>query len=232
MSETENQVTGEPVSNEAESAPVDQTQAETKMFTQEDIDKIVRDRLDRERKRFEKKFEGVDVDAYRQLMEQQEAEQVEQQKQRGEFEKVLKSTVDKKDAAIQDLQSQLTQIKVDGSLLNSASARRAVNPQQVSELLRGKVRLGDTGDAEVLDSNGAVRYNEEGLPMSVDQLVEEFLTTNSHFVAAGPTGSGTKPNTSDAGSKIGNIDPENLNMNSPEDRKIYREYMKQRGIRI
>jgi hypothetical protein len=231
MSETENQVTEEPVSNEAETAPADQTQAE-KMFSQEDIDKIVRDRLDRERKRFEKKYEGVDVDQYRQLMDQQEAERIEQQKQRGEFEEVLKSTVQKKDAAIQDLQNQLTQIKVDGSLLNSASARRAVNPQQVSELLRGKVRLGDTGDAEVLDSNGAVRYNDNGLPMSVDELVEEFLSTNPHFIQAGPNGSGAKSNIANTGKEVGKINVGDLDMNNPGDREIYKKYMKSKGIRM
>jgi len=31
---------------------------------------------------------------------------------------------------------------------------------------------------------------------------------------------------------MGNVDPSQLNMNNPEDRKIYREMMKARGIRI
>ena len=213
-----------------------ETQAETtdKMFTQDDIDKIVRERLQREQKRWEKKYGDVDVDRYRQLTEKEENERVEQQKQRGEFEEILKSTVAKKDEQYRELQNQLTEIKVDGNLLNAASSRKAINAQQVAALLRGKVRLGDTGEAEVLDDNGSVKYTDDGTPMTVDQLVDDFLKANPHFVSAGPSGSGSQSNVSDGGSRkgMGNIDPNELNMNNPQDRKIYQEYMKSRGIRI
>lgn len=212
------------------------TQAETtdKTFTQDDVDKIVRERLQRENKRWEKKYGDVDIDRYRELMSKEENERIEQQKQRGEFEKVLQETVAKKDAQYQELQRQLTEIKVDGSLLNAASSRRAINAQQVSALLRNQVRLGETGEAEVVDSNGNVRYTDDGTAMTVDQLVETFLQTNPHFVSAGPNGSGATSNVGDGGSRkgMGNVDPSQLNMNNPEDRKIYQQYMKARGIRI
>ena len=232
MSEQENlEATGEPLVDEPT-----ENQAETtdKMFTQDDIDKIVRERLQREQKRWEKKYGDVDVDRYRELMNKEESERIEQQKQRGEFEEILKSTVAKKDSAINDLQRQLTEIKVDGSLLSAASSRRAINAQQVSALLRNQVRLGDTGDAEIVDNNGNIRYTDDGTAMTVDQLVDSFLKENPHFVSAGPSGSGSQSNVSDAGSRkgLGNIDPSQLNMNSPEDRKIYREIMKAKGIRI
>lgn len=212
------------------------TQAETtdKTFTQDDVDKIVRERLDRERKRFEKKYGDVDVDRYRELTQREEDERLEQQKQRGEFEKILQETVAKHKNEYSALQQQLTEIKVDGSLLNAASSNRAINAQQVSALLRNQVRLGDTGEAEVIDNNGNVRYTDDGMPMSVDNLVESFLRDNPHFVSAGPSGTGSTSNVSDNGSRkgMGNIDPSQLNMNNPEDRKVYQEYMKSRGIRI
>lgn len=230
MSEQQLEATGTPNEETVDTVETE-TQAETKMFTQDDIDKIVKERLDRERKRYEKKYADVDVDRYRELTEREEAERMEQHKQRGEFEKVLQETVSKKDAAIQDMQKQLTEIKVDGSLLNAASSRRAINAQQVSALLKNQVRLGDTGDAEVVDANGAVRYTEQGTAMTVDNLVEEFLNANPHFISAGPAGSGAKSNVSDS-KGMGNIDPSQLNMNNPEDRKVYKEYMKSRGIRI
>jgi len=235
MSEQEQDygATGEPIDAPDVSEP---TQAETtdKTFTQDDVDKIVRERLDRERKRFEKKYGDVDIDRYRELTQREEDERIEQQKQRGEFEEILKNTVAKKDTAISELQRQLTEIKVDGSLLNAASSRRAINAQQVSALLRNQVRLGETGDAEIVDNNGNVRYTDAGTAMTVDDLVDSFLKENPHFVSAGPNGSGSQSNVSDTGSRkgMGNIDPSQLNMNNPEDRKIYREMMKARGIRI
>jgi len=234
MSEQETyEATGTPQVEENSPA---ENQAETteKLFTQDDIDKIVRERLQREQKRWEKKYGDVDVDRYRQLMEKEENDRIEQQKARGEFEEILKTTVQKKDQAYQELQRQLTEIKVDGNLLNAASSRRAINAQQVSQLLRNQVRLGDTGEAEVVDSNGNVRYTDNGTAMTVDQLVDDFLKANPHFCSAGPSGSGSQSNVSDSGSRkgLGNIDTSQLNMNNPEDRKIYQQYMKQRGIRI
>lgn len=232
MSEQNNfEATGEPLVDDTAENQVGTTD---KVFTQDDIDKIVRERLQREQKRWEKKYGEVDVDRYRQLTEKEENEKIEQQKQRGEFEKVLQETVGKKDSAIQDLQRQLTEIRVDGSLLNAASSRRAINAQQVSALLRNQVRLGVTGEAEVVDSSGNVKYTDDGTAMTVDQLVDDFLKTNSHFVSAGPSGSGSQSNVSNDGSRkgLGNMDPSQLNMNNPEDRKIYQQIMKQRGIRI
>lgn len=178
---------------EVTGAPVDNTnQAETKKsFTQEDVDKIVRERLQREQNRWKTKFGDVDVDRYRQLIEKDENERLEQQKQRGEFEKILQETVGKKEKTISELQNRITQLQVDGGLLNAANSKRAINAQQVSALLRNQVRLGETGDPEVLDNNGNVRYTEAGTAMTIDQLVDEFLKTNPHFVSAGPAGSGT-----------------------------------------
>jgi hypothetical protein len=69
--------------------------------------------------------------------------------------------------------------------------------------------------------------------MGVDDLVEEFLQTNPHFIAAGPSGSGTKSNIAQSSGKTpGKIDVSSLNMNDPEDRKIYKDLMKSKGIRI
>ena len=232
MSEQEIEIgtTGE--SNETD--VLESTQAETinKTFTQDDVDKIVRERLDRERKRLDKKYGDVDVERYRQLTEKEEADRLEQQKQRGEFESILKETVAKKDSQYQELQRQLTEIKVDGSLLSAASSNKAINAQQVSALLRNQVRLGETGEAEVTDSNGNVRYTDDGMPMTVNDLVDSFLKENPHFVNAGPAGSGTGNATLDSRKGPGNIDASQLNMNNPEDRKIYAQYMKTRGIKI
>ena len=232
QNENENeQATGQPTA--ATNDFTAENQEETKYFTQDDLDKIVKERLDRERKRISKQYEGVDVNKYREMMQQEEEQRLEQQKARGEFEKVLQETVQKKDSAIQQLQKELHSIKVDGSLLNAASAKKAVNPQQVVQLLKSNIRLGDTGEVEVLDGEGNVRYTENGTLMRAEELVEEFLTSNPHFIQAGPNGSGAKSNIANTGTKeIGKIDVSSLDMNNPSDREIYKKYMKSKGIRI
>lgn len=223
--ETENPSVEENIATES------QEQTESKAFSQDDVDRILKDRLDRERKRFEKKFADVDVEKYRELMDREESARIEEQKKRGEFEDILKSTVAKKDSQITELQQQLHSIKVEGSLLNAASAKRAINPQQVVSLLNNQIRLGDTGDAEVIDANGQVRYTDQGTAMTPDQLVEEFLQTNSHFVSAGPSGSGPQSSVANS-SRVASVDTNSLDMNNPDDRKIYKDLMKKKGIRI
>lgn len=225
------QATGEPTAAKTDFTA--ENQEETKMFSQDELDKIVKDRLDRERKKISKQYDGVDVSKYRELMEAEEEARLEQQKARGEFEKVLSETVQKKDAAIQQLQQELHSIKVDGALLNAASSGRAVNPQQVVSLLKNNIRLNDSGDVEVLDADGNVRYTDSGVAMDVNTLVNEFLSSNPHFLQAGPNGSGAKSNIANSsGTQPGKIDVSSLNMSDPGDREIYKKYMKSKGIRL
>lgn len=200
-------------------------QPDTRTFTQEDLDKIVADRVARERKKFEKRFEGVDIDRYRQLAEAEEARKLEEQKRRGEFESVLKQTVEKKDSVIGQLKQELHQIKVDGNLLNAASAARAVNPQQVVRLLKDQVRLGETGEVEIIDpATGQVRYGDNGEPLGVNDLVSGFLADNPHFMSAAPGGAGVAGNTRTKG--VEPIDPTKLDLNDPEQRRLYSEWRK------
>jgi hypothetical protein len=228
-SQMNTQATDQPIAEKDFTA---ENQEENKFFTQEELDRIVKDRLDRERKKISKQFEGVDVQRYRELMDAEEQQRLEQHKARGDFEKVLHETVSKKDTAIQQLQNELRSIKVDGSLLNAASTRRAINPQQVVQLLKSNIRLGDTGDVEIIDADGNIRYTDKGVAMGVNDLVDEFLNANQHFINAGPSGSGAQSKIATNGSIPGKMDVSQLNMNDPADREIYRKHMKSKGIRL
>ena len=175
-----------------------------------------------------KKFQGVDVDKYRSMLEKEEEVVLEEQKKRGEFEKILKDTAEKKDQRIAQLHAQLNSIKVDDSLLQASSKYRAINPEQVVRLVKDQVKLNDAGDVEVVDKNGTPRYAESGETLTVDMLVKEFLDTNPHFISAGPSGSGAKSNTQTDGVKP--VDITKLDMKDPAQRAIYAEYRKTQGI--
>jgi hypothetical protein len=168
-----------------------------------------------------KKFQDVDVERYRELVQKEEAMKLEEQKKRGEFEKILKETAEKKDQDIQQLRSQLNSVKVDGALLNSASRHKAINPDQVVRLVKDKVRLNDAGDVEVIGDNGTPRYTDSGELMTVDAYVNEFLSQNTHFVQAGPSGSGSTSNTNNK--SVQEIDISKLDLNNPEHRRMYKE---------
>jgi len=214
-------------------APVDTvetTEHQEKTFTQADLDKIVADRVSRERRKFEKKYEGIDPEYYTELSAKAEKERQDKLKAKGEFEQILKETVSKKDEQIGALLNQVKTIKVDGSLLDTASRMKAVNPGQVSQLLKDQVKMNEAGDVEIVDpKSGQVRYNDAGEHMSISQLVQEFLTANPHFVSASPSGSGTTSKIGDVAGGGEKFDISKLDMTKPEHRQIYAEYRKRKG---
>jgi hypothetical protein len=177
---------------ETETAAVESQ--ETKTFTQEELDRIVADRVAREQRKFDKKLSGVDIDEAKELLAQKEAAELERQKERGEFDSILKKTVEKKDMEIQSYKTKLQQTLVDGAILGAASNNNAVNPNQVSQLLKSNTRLSDDGNVEVLDDNGTPRYNDSGDLLSVNEMVAEFLTVNPHMVKASQGGTGSMGN--------------------------------------
>ena len=175
--------------------PVEQqatTEASEKTFTQTELEGIIEQRLARERKKFQKQIEGVDLDEARQLLQAKQEQEIERQKEKGEFEKVLQQLAEKKDAEINQYKSKLHEIQVDGALINAASQSNAVQPEQVVALLKSQTRLAEDGSVEILDNTGTVRYNDNGTSMTVNELVNEFLTANPHFVKASPSGVGSQ----------------------------------------
>ena len=215
---------------------VEQQVAETQeskeiQLSQDDVNRIVAERVARERAKFEKKYSNVDLDLYNELIEKQERQRKQDLEKRGEFEKLLKEQAEKFQGKIHQYENELHSIKVDGALLNEASTQKAVNPNQVVSLLKNQLRLNEAGSVDVVDDNGQVRYDENGEPLKLSALVNEFLTANPHFKSAGPSGTGT-------GSGVGKQTPvvdndiTKLDMNNPAHRARYAEIMRAKGVRI
>ena len=195
---------------------------DSKSFSQEQLDKIVEDRLRKQRSALERKYAGVDVSKYNELIEAEETKQLEARKAKGEFEAILKETVTKKDNELNAIKQELHKVKVDGAVINAASQFKAINPEQVTRLLSDQVRLGDTGEAEGIDpSTGQVRYNDKGEPLEISELVEDFMKSNPHFASATPGGTDTRSNITS--NTVDKIDLASLDMANPEHRKIYSE---------
>ena len=147
---------------------------------------------------------------------------MEQQKQRGEFDKIIKEQAEKFQNRIGDLENTLKREKVDGALLNSAASLKSVAPNQVADLLKNRVRLNEQGEAEVVDTNGTPAYLDNGSQMQVKDLVSEFLTTNPHFAAPSQAGTGS---TSSVGGtiKTERLDISDLDMTRPAHREQYKK---------
>ena len=205
------------------------TQESTKTYTQAEFDNHMAGLKKSITSKFEKQFADLgDLNELRQLKTQAEATKTEEAIKRGEFENILKSLADKKDAEIAEKNKVIEEYTVNTPLLSAAAQYKAVNPQQVVQLIRNQVRLGDNGQAEVIDSNGQVRYNDSGSSLGVDALVQEFLQSNPHFVSAAPATTNSKSAVS-GGNGLEDFDISKLDLSNPEHRKVYAQ-AKQRGL--
>ena len=199
-----------------------------KLFTEAEVGEIIENRIARERSNLNKRLGVNDIDVAVNAVKTQKELEEKQKIQKGEFEEILKTRTQEHQKEKEELENQLRDIKINKSLLSSASKQRAINPDQVVDLLKKDMRLNESGNVEILDSNGIARYNKLGELLTTDELVQEFLTQNPHFVSATPSGSGSVSNVDRTNSKQ-SFKLEELDMNNPEDRKKYAEYRKQRN---
>ena len=230
----ENQVE-QTTETKVEEQPKEQTTetVNSNTFSEEDVNNIVKQRLAKESASIYKKLDVEDLDtAINAVRSTREAEE-KQKIQKGEFEQILKEKSEEFNKKYTSLESELKDIKINKALLSSASKNRAINPDQVVELLKNNINLNETGGVEIVDKNGIARYNSKGELLTTDELVNEFLTQNPHFVTATPSGSGTVSNV-DRTELNTTLNLSDIDMNNPADRKRYAEYRKQRdsGQRI
>jgi hypothetical protein len=201
----------------------------TKTYSQEEVDNMMARMRGSLEKKLLKPYQDLgDPEELRSIKSDWEAKQQEQQIKRGEFERTLQELAAKKDSEIQKRDSVIKEYKINTPLLSAAAQFRAVNAEQVKALLSNQVRLNQDGDVEVVDDKGSIRYNDKGEPWSVNNLVQEFLLSNPHFVA--PTPATTNSKSSISAPNTGRVDISKLDMKDPKDRKTYAEYRKQNGL--
>lgn len=165
----ENQV--EQTAETQEEAPQIQEQP-TNTFTQDEVNNIVERRLAKERGSMYKKLGVEDLDIAVNAVKTQKDLEEKQRIQKCEFEEILKTRTQEFNKEKSNLESQLKDIKINKSLLSSASRNKAINPDQVVELLKSYIKLNESGNVEILDKSGLAIYNKMGELLSTDELVQ------------------------------------------------------------
>jgi hypothetical protein len=198
------------------------SQETAKTYTQAEVDALMAKTRSSVEHKVSKKYDGLgDPEYLKQLVQSAEQQKQEEAVKRGEFETILKELANKKDAEISKRDAIIQDYKVNTPILSAASQLKAVNAEQVKTLLQGQVRLNGDGEVEVVDSKGTVRYTDNGSPLGVQDLVQEFLQSNPHFVQPTPATTNTKSSHS-AGTNT-KLDISQLDMANPAHRKLYAE---------
>jgi hypothetical protein len=195
---------------------------EQKTFTQEQIDNIIKTRLEAEKSKYEKKLQEEESQKAELLKEQQ----LKEAKSKADIEKIMQERLSEKDSELQKVKDQIKKEKVDNSILSIANKEKSINAQQVVSLLKNEVKYNDDGRIEVVDNNSNVRYNSNGELLTIEDRVKEFLDSNPHFRQGSLSGSGSQ--SAIGGKTVKPFSLQDLDLTKPEDKKAYAEYRKKR----
>jgi hypothetical protein len=201
-----------------------EVKAETKSntFTQEQLDNIIKSRLEAEQRKYEKKLQEEE----KQRQEILKQEQLKEAKTKADLEKIMQERLAEKENELATYKNQIKKEKVDNSILSVASSNKAINPAQVVALLKDEVKYTDDGRIEIVDNNSNVRYNAKGELLTIEDRVKEFLDSNPHFRQGSLSGSGSQ--SAIGGKTVKPFNLQDLDLTKPEDRAKYSEYRKKR----
>ena len=214
------QPNNEQAETQKEEVKVDAPKQQT--FTQEQLDNIIKTRLESEKNKYEKKLQEEE----KQKAEILKQKQLEEAKTKQDLEKIMQERLSEKDSELQRVKDQIKKEKVDNSILSVASSNKAISPAQVVALLKNEVKYTDDGRIEVVDNNSNVRYNANGELLTIEDRVKEFLDSNPHFRQGSLSGSGSQ--SAIGGKTVKPFNLQDLDLTKPEDRKAYQEYRKKR----
>ena len=210
---------------QATETPKEEVKVETpkqQTFTQEQLDNIIKTRLESEKNKYEKKLQEEESQKAELLKEQQ----LKEAKSKADIEKIMQERLSEKDSELQKVKDQIKKEKVDNSILSIANKEKSINAQQVVALLKNEVKYNDDGRIEVVDNNSNVRYNSSGELLTIEDRVKEFLDSNPHFRQGSLSGSGSQ--SAIGGKTVKPFNLQDLDLTNPEDRKTYAEYRKKR----
>ncbi len=152
--------------------------------TQEQIDRIVKDRLERERKKFEreksdllKQYEGIDIDEYKKLKQDIEERENRKLEEQGKFEEIRKKWSNERDQIKADYEKALAE--------KEAMLKRLVLDEKVRTVaLKSGVFPEDIEDVMILtsrffamDKDGGIRVLGDDGTESTDSLDDFFAKT-------------------------------------------------------
>ena len=205
-----------------ENTEVKVEKAKEMTFTQEQLDNIIKSRLESEKAKHQRQLDEVK----KQEEDVAKQKQIQDAKTKADLEKLMQERIAEKEQEINKYKSEIKKERVDNTILSVASKNKAISPSQVVSLLKDQVRLTDDNKVEVLDNNGNIRYNQKGELLTVEEQVKEFIDANPHFRQGSLSGTGSQSSVEGKAVKPFNIS--DLDMSKAEDRQKYSEYRKLR----
>lgn len=186
-------------------------------FTQEDVNRIVRERLARFKAGEDDpaattQAEKEELTRLRQERQDRLAREAEEQKNyekaKEEMRKAHQEELSRREQREKELAAELKADRVRGQIIAAAAKYRAIKPDQLADLLERVVDLDEKHRPFVKDEvSGSKKFNGRGELMTPDEYVKLYLDENPHLVQPVPggqgSGAGRGKHTSDEGAEDG-----------------------------
>ncbi len=151
----------------------------------------------RKLRELEEKIDGVDIDKYQTLVEQEAELERRKMEEKGEYDRLVEEHKRKSEAQLQKAQESITGWKqryerqVIDNVLLSAANEKAVSSSEAVTLIRANYTFGvnDEGDVEITSANGETLFDEDGNTMTPQAIMSKFLEERPYLCK--PTGGGT-----------------------------------------
>ena len=171
----------------------------------------------RQLRELQAKVEGIDFDKYQELMQQQEEMERKKLEEKGKYEELLQEHQRRYEAQINKAQETINEWRtryerqVVDNVLISAASNKAINPQEVVTLIRSHYtfQVNDQGEPEILDKDGHVVLDENGAPITPDNIMSKFLEERPYLCKPSGGGAGSRGTESPAKPR-GGMDDANL----------------------
>lgn len=88
-------------------------------------------------------------------------------------------------ADVDKLKAEVERLREDrkaASLLRAISRHSVVDAEEVTELLKHRVRAEEDGTLKVVGQSGAMKVNNSGQPMSIEEFVDSWLSERPHHL--------------------------------------------------
>jgi len=167
-----------------------------------------------------KKYEGLDLDEVNRLKDDAAKIEEEKMKAAGRFDE-LKSNIEKdysaKLTAAQEFgtgwQQKYESLAIDKALVDAAAKYNGIAPEEIAQLTRGQIKLGENGSPIILNPDGGPAIDEKGNALSIDAFVGSWLQAHPHHVRASGGGAGSNNLTNQGNSGIRTISAEDIGKN-------------------
>jgi len=145
-------------------------------------------------------LDGVDVEKYNALIQQEEAAKAQKLEEKGKYEELMAEHQRRSEMQLNKSNETLSMWKgryeeqvVDNVLINS-SASKAVDPREAVTLLRSnyKFNITDSGDVEIQDRDGTIVLDDNGTPATPAGVMSSFLEKRPHLCKPQGGGSGSR----------------------------------------